>query len=232
MKEINDQLYGLEAELDTTSEDNGTTCFCVDKGTVFVAYGGIWYEQRNVYWKVGGAAESDLSGYSRYMPSAAAMDDLACFNAVDTGERFVAFSGHWFKQPVPWADDSLLKAAQAGGGSGGAGFIVVHYSLDGNVDDGLTITIEEDWDDIAAVGEAGGLIIAQGADKAYFAHYYPAGEEDGETFPAGIYWVEQFFAGFGEDMTFLDATCSYASTGESYYEEQHWYVETYDPTNP
>ena len=113
MKEISNQLYGLEAELDSTSETNGTSCFCVDTGTVFVAYGGIWYEQRNVYWKVGGVAESDLSGYSRYMPSAAAVDDLVCFNAQDTGVRYVAYCGHWFAQPIPWADVALLNAAAA-----------------------------------------------------------------------------------------------------------------------
>lgn len=113
MKEISSQLYGLEAELDSTTETNGTTCFCVDTGTVFVAYGGIWYEQRNVYWKVGGAAESDLAGYSRYIPSAAAVDDLVCFNAQDTGDRYVAYCGHWFKQPIPWSDTALLTAAAA-----------------------------------------------------------------------------------------------------------------------
>ena len=123
-----------------------------------------------------------------------------------------------------------------GSSSGGAGSIIVHYTVEGDGDDGVIITIEEDWEDIAAVGEAGGLIIAQkedgSSDATYFARYYPAGEEDGETFPAGIYWVEQAFAGFGDGMQFLDVTYGYASTGESYYEEQHWYVETYDPTNP
>ena len=56
MKEINGQLYGYSYELRTpTTEDDLTTCFAVDTGEVFVAYGGIWYAQRNVHWANGGS---------------------------------------------------------------------------------------------------------------------------------------------------------------------------------
>lgn len=49
MKSINDQLYGYSYELDRTTEEDLTTCNALDTGTVFVAYGGVWYEQP-VYW--------------------------------------------------------------------------------------------------------------------------------------------------------------------------------------
>lgn len=45
MKSINDQLYGFSYELNHTTEEDLTTCFAIDTGTVFVAYGGVWYEQ-------------------------------------------------------------------------------------------------------------------------------------------------------------------------------------------
>ena len=188
MKTINSQLYGLEAELDRTSETNGTTCFCVDNGEVYVAYGGIWYEQRGVYWKVGGAAESDLSGYSRYIPSAAAIDDLVCFNAQDTGDRYVAFSGHWFKQPIPWSDTAILNAAAAqvpaelpavttddngdvltvvsgawakAAPSGGGGGLVVHGT---EVED--QYVLDKTWQEIYEAASAGRSVVLVATDPA------------------------------------------------------------------
>lgn len=113
MKSIDEQLYGFSSELDLSTESDGTTCFCVDKGTKYVSLGGIWYEQDGSYWKVGGASDDDLSGYTRYMPSAVGQEDLTCFNAVDTGVRYIAYSGHWFAQPIPWSDDSVIIAAEA-----------------------------------------------------------------------------------------------------------------------
>lgn len=63
MKEINDQLYGYSYELDQTSEDDGTTCFAVDNGSVYVAYSGIWYEQP-VKWAAGTGSSGGGGGSS------------------------------------------------------------------------------------------------------------------------------------------------------------------------
>lgn len=63
MKEINGQLYGYSYELRTpTTEDDLTTCFAIDTGEVFVAYGGIWYAQRNVHWAAGSGSSGGGGG--------------------------------------------------------------------------------------------------------------------------------------------------------------------------
>ena len=130
--------------------------------------------------------------------------------------------------------NDMLDEFSNGFPSSGASSIIVHYTMEGDGDDGRIITIEEDWEGIAAVGEAGGLIIAQdrngNSDATFFARYYPAEEVEEETFPANITWVVQAFDNYDDGMQFYKAICGYASTGESYYgDEQHWYVKTYNP---
>lgn len=91
MKEINGQLYGYSYELDATSEDDGTTCFAVDTGTIFFAYSGIWYEQKNAFWQAGGGS----SGGGSSLPEVSASDN---------GDVLTVVEGEWD------------KAAPSGGG--------------------------------------------------------------------------------------------------------------------
>lgn len=114
MKEIDSQLYGYSYELDKTSEDNGTKCFAVDTGTVFVAYKGVWYEQPGSFWAASiPEGEDDLFGTSWEIGKIVPADDLLVLNVVDTGKRYVSFNGKWYEQPVSWS------APAAGGGGGG-----------------------------------------------------------------------------------------------------------------
>lgn len=125
MKEIDGQLYGYSYELnEAVGVDNGTSCYAVDTGTVFIAYGGLWYEQPGVFWCSGGAGDSDLYGHSAKLPSAAALDDLTALNLVDTGVRCIAFNGVWYPQPTPWS------AAPSGSGGGGSGVFWVTFTWD------------------------------------------------------------------------------------------------------
>lgn len=115
MKQISGQYYGYSEELNETALSDGTTCYAVDTGTIFVAFGGLWYEQPKSFWSAPGAGEDDLSCVSAAKPSAETLDDLTMLNVLDTGERYVAYDGRWFRQPVPWSPDGaeavLLAAA-------------------------------------------------------------------------------------------------------------------------
>lgn len=114
MKEIDSQLYGYSYELDTASESDGTKCFAVDTGTVFVAYKGVWYEQPGSFWAASiSEGEDDLFGTSWEIGKIVPDDDLLVLNVVDTGKRYVSFNGKWYEQPVAWS------APAAGGGGGG-----------------------------------------------------------------------------------------------------------------
>ena len=62
MKEINSQLYGYSYELDKTTEDDLTTCYAIDTGTIFVAFGGVWYEQPGSRWAAGGGSGGGSGG--------------------------------------------------------------------------------------------------------------------------------------------------------------------------
>ena len=113
MKEIDSQLYGLSYELDTTSEDDGTKCYAVDTGTVFVAYKGVWYEQPGSFWAASiSPSDDDILGLSYEVNKITPDSDLTVFNAVDTGQRFISFNGAFFAQPVTWS-----APAAGGGGS-------------------------------------------------------------------------------------------------------------------
>ena len=130
MKEIDSQLYGYSYELDTTSESDGTKCFAVDTGTVFVAYKGVWYEQPGSFWSASiSEGEDDLFGLSWEIGKITPAEDLLVLNAVDTGKRYVSFNGRWYEQPVAWS-------APAAGGGGGGGILVVEGSRSFPPDDG------------------------------------------------------------------------------------------------
>ena len=131
MKEIDSQLYGYSYELDTTSESDGTKCFAVDTGTVFVAYKGVWYEQPGSFWSASiSEGEDDLFGLSWEIGKITPAEDLLVLNAVDTGKRYVSFNGRWYEQPVQWS------APAAGGGGGGGGVLVVEGSTSSQSKDG------------------------------------------------------------------------------------------------
>ncbi len=120
MKEIDSQLYGYSYELDTTSESDGTKCFAVDTGTVFVAYKGVWYEQPGSFWAASiSEGENDMFKTSWEISKDEPDSDLLVINAVDTGKRYVSFNGKWYEQPVQWS------APASGGGGGGGGVLVV-----------------------------------------------------------------------------------------------------------
>lgn len=115
MKTISDQLYGYSYELDTTSADDGTKCYAVDTGTIFVAFGGLWYEQPRAYWSAIVGSENDpIYDLRQNLNIHTPADDLDIFNALDTGEQFRSFNGVWYGQPsTAWA-----APAPSGGGSG------------------------------------------------------------------------------------------------------------------
>lgn len=62
MKEINGQLYGYSYELDQTTEDDLTTCYAIDTGTIFVAFNGVWCEQRDAKWAAGASGSGGGGG--------------------------------------------------------------------------------------------------------------------------------------------------------------------------
>jgi hypothetical protein len=126
MKTISGQRYGYSYELDRTSETDGTTCYAVDTGTVFVAYHGVWYEQP-VYWLNGVPGDSDLYGNSWALPNASALDDLIRFNAYDSGASYIVYNGAWYKQPVRWADPNASSGG--GGGGGGADVLICDFNI-------------------------------------------------------------------------------------------------------
>lgn len=124
MKEINGQLYGYSYELNSTTEADLTTCYAVDSGKIFIAFGGVWYEQPSFWAAQLSPSASDEYGYSYELGRRVADADLQIFNALDTGDRYVSFQGRWYKQPVQWS----APASGGGGGGGDEVFVVNFYS--------------------------------------------------------------------------------------------------------
>lgn len=154
MKDINGQLYGYSYELDATSEDDGTKCFAVDTGTVFVAYKGVWYEQPGSLWAASiSEGEDDLLGTSWEIGKVVPADDLLVFNAVDTGKRYVSFNGKWYEQPVQWS-------APAAGANGGSELPEVTSDDNGDV---LTV-VDGEWDKAAPSGGGAFVVHATWGD--------------------------------------------------------------------
>lgn len=149
MKEIGSQLYGYSYELDKTSEDNGTKCFAVDTGTVFVAYKGVWYEQPGSFWAASiPEGEDDLFGTSWEIGKIVPADDLLVLNVVDTGKRYVSFNGKWYEQPVSWS-------APAAGGGG-----LPEVSADDNGD--VLTVVEGAWGKAAPSG----VLVVEGSTSS------------------------------------------------------------------
>lgn len=152
MKEINDQLYGYSYELDQTTEEDLTTCYAVDTGTIFIAYKGVWYEQPSFWAAQLSTSASDEYGYSYELGRSVADADLQIFNALDTGDRYVSFNGRWYKQPIAWS----APASGGGGGGGGSGVLVVHMTIDSATAIG---TLDKTWQEIYDATQNGPVFI-------------------------------------------------------------------------
>ena len=117
MKEIDGQLYGYSYELDKTSEDDLTTCYAVDNGKVYVAFGGIWYEQPTRW------TESSGSGGGG--------SDLPEVTADDNGDVLTVVEGAWSKATPSGSGVLVVTAIEIiDGAKGETKSFAVTYRLD------------------------------------------------------------------------------------------------------
>lgn len=113
-------------------------------------------------------------------------------------------------------EEMYLDAIARGGGGGNAesNVFLAHFVYDESL---MAYETSESWESIVAAGDAGKAIIVYFDDIPYLASYSPAGEDDGETYPAGISF---------EKTSYMVAREGNEITGITIKVNTYWYSES------